>query len=140
MPILNYTTTIAATKTVGEIQAMLGKAGATRIMMDLEKGEPTALVFELAAKPFRMPCRWEQVYKVIMRDDKIPARLSTHEQAKRIAWRIIKDWTEAQLALIQTGMVSAEEVFLPYQIVGSSGETVWDVYVRSDRMLPLQEG
>lgn len=36
-------------------------------------------------------------------------------------------------------MVAAEEVFLPYQIVGRGGETVYEVYLRSDRMLPLRE-
>jgi hypothetical protein len=139
MPILNYTTQIAASKTVGEIQAMLGKAGATRLMLDLEAGEPVALIFELQHRPFRLPCRHDEVFKVIKSDYSIPAKLRTPEQARRVAWRIIKDWTAAQLALIETGMVAAEEVFLPYQIVTQSGETVYEVYLRSDRMLPLQE-
>lgn len=68
MPILNYTTQIAASKTVGEIQTMLGKAGATRLMLDLVGGEPVVLVFELQKRPFRLPCRHEEVFKVIKGD------------------------------------------------------------------------
>ena len=38
----------------------------------------------------------------------------TREQAHRVAWRIVKDWLEAQLALIQTEMVRLDQVMLPY--------------------------
>jgi hypothetical protein len=48
------------------------------------------------------------------------------EQATRVAWRILKDWIEAQLALIQTGMVSVEQVFLPFA-QSSSGKTLCEV-------------
>ena len=37
------------------------------------------------------------------------------QQANRTAWRIIKEWILAQMALIETEMVSVEEVFLPLQ-------------------------
>ena len=40
------------------------------------------------------------------------------EQAFRTAWRIIKDWGEAQLALLETEMVDFEEVFMPYILSG----------------------
>ena len=33
------------------------------------------------------------------------------------AWRIILRWTQAQMALIETGMVSAAEVFHPYMMI-----------------------
>ena len=37
MPILNYTTTIAALKTAGEVQAMLAKHGAEAIDVDTDE-------------------------------------------------------------------------------------------------------
>ena len=40
MTVLNYTTKIAASKTVGEIQAMLAKHGASRIATDYHDGGP----------------------------------------------------------------------------------------------------
>lgn len=42
-----------------------------------------------------------------------------HEWSRRVAWRQILRWVEAQLALIETGMAKAQEVFLPYAIVGN---------------------
>ena len=40
--------------------------------------------------------------------------------AKRVAWRQILRWVQAQLAMIDTGMVKSEEVFLPYAMVNAS--------------------
>lgn len=72
MPILNYTTTIAAGKTVGEIQAMLTKAGAKRIMVEnSDKREPVALTFELNGYSYRLPCRHEAVTKLLYRDPNV---------------------------------------------------------------------
>ncbi len=38
-------------------------------------------------------------------------------QSVRTAWRIVKDWVEAQMALVETKMVSTQEVFLPYTVM-----------------------
>lgn len=38
-------------------------------------------------------------------------------QAVRTAWRIVKDWVEAQMALVETRMVTTQEVFLPYAVM-----------------------
>jgi hypothetical protein len=134
MPILNYTTTIAPAKTVGEIQAMLAKAGATRILTEYEQGAPAAISFELKPYQYRLPCRFEGIARVIYRDRDIPPRLRTAEQAQRVAWRIIKDWIEAQLAIIQSQMVTPDEVFLPYRL-NVDGETLYQVITREDRLI-----
>lgn len=52
----------------------------------------------------------------------------TTEQAARVGWRIIKDWIEAQLALVQTQMVTLDQVFLPYART-NTGETVYQRYI-----------
>ena len=38
-------------------------------------------------------------------------------QAVRTAWRIVKDWVEAQMALVKTQMATTQEVFLPYAVM-----------------------
>ena len=38
-------------------------------------------------------------------------------QAVRTAWRIVKDWVEAQMALVETQMVTTRDVFLPYAVM-----------------------
>ena len=47
------------------------------------------------------------------------------KQAERTAWRIVKEWVVAQMALIETEMVDMEEVFLPYMLAGD--RTLYDV-------------
>ena len=140
MPILNYTTTIAATKTVAEIQQILAKAGAEQVIVRYGKtGEPTALVFELGGEMYMLPCRAEAVLATLRKTSGIPLRLKTPEQALRVAWRIVKDWVEAQAAIIATGMVKVEEVLLPYMIM-QDDKTVYDSYVeqRAERLLTVK--
>jgi hypothetical protein len=43
----------------------------------------------------------------------------------RTAWRIIKDWVQAQLALVEINMVTVPQVFLPYAIM-QDGRTLWE--------------
>lgn len=134
MPILNYTTSVAASKTVAEIQTILAKTGCNRVLIEYAKGEPAALMFELQEHQYRLPCRDTAVLKALRGDSTVQPRYCSPEHARKVAWRILKDWVEAQTALIKVGMVSPDEVFLPYQIT-SSGETVYEVYARSDRLL-----
>ena len=57
------------------------------------------------------------------------------EQANRTAWRIIKEWIPAQMALIETEMVTVEEVFLPYMLTGK--QTLYQALSNGDlKMLP----
>ena len=67
----------------------------------------------------------------------MPPRYSTPEHAERVAWRIVKDWLEAQLAIIRTEMVTLDQVMLPY-MVGDEGHTVYELY--RDRQLALGTG
>jgi hypothetical protein len=125
MGILNYTTEIAASKTIGEVQAMLVKAGARKIMTDYDgEGNPTTISFLVATtwgeRGFILPANIESVYRVLERQadqKKIATRYATKEQASRVGWRIIKDWVEAQIAIIETEMVTLDQVMLPYMIV-----------------------
>ena len=50
---------------------------------------------------------------------------ATQEQAERVAWRILKDWIEAQMALLDIEMVRFEEIFLPY-IETQNGQTIYE--------------
>jgi len=50
----------------------------------------------------------------------------TREHAARVAWRICKDWIEAQLAIVDAEMADMMEIFLPYAQT-ESGETLYEV-------------
>ena len=48
-------------------------------------------------------------------------------QAERTAWRNVRDWIMAQMAIIEAGQVAMEEIFLPY-LTDSRGRTMYQLY------------
>jgi hypothetical protein len=130
MAILNYTTSIKTEKTASEIQAKLAKAKAQAVMCEFDdEGVMSAMSFRLTTPYgvifFRLPANIDGVWKALKADGNVPKRLRTKEQAARVAWRIVKDWIEAQLAIVEAGMAEMTEVFLPYA-QGQDGRTMYD--------------
>jgi hypothetical protein len=140
--ILNYTTQVDAAKTVGEVQQILAAHGAKQVIVAYKEGRPDAIAFLVSTRfgdrPFLLPARPSAVLATLkeeLRKRRIQPRFVTVAQAERIAWRQIKDWVEAQLALIRTGMVTMDEVFLPYlQLNGNL--TAYEALVESRLALP----
>jgi len=135
MPILNYTTKVPVNRTIGEIQGRLAKYGAKGILCEYdETGEPHQMTFSIDTPHglvyFRLPANIPGVSKALS-DDKC-YRDEAH--ARRVAWRILKDWIEAQLAIIEAGMAELSQVFLPYAQT-ESGDTVYEVFKHGDLKL-----
>ena len=124
MPILNYTTGIDPHKTVGEVAQMLAKAGATDVLMQYQNGMPVGINFSIHAVQFRLPCNYRGVHQALQNAN-VERRYRTEEQALRVGWRILKDWIEAQLAIIEAGLASTQEVFFPYALL-PSGESIYE--------------
>lgn len=120
------TTMIDAAKTVSEIQATLGRYGASAILTEYEDGDVSAVSFQVKVNgqsvPFRLPCRWQSIFKFLVGEEFHPVKhkdfIKSIPQSKRVAWRQILRWVQAQLALTETDMVSIQEVFLPYLQTG----------------------
>ena len=129
-PPLNYTTTIPVTRTVGECTQLLADAGADMVSTTYEDRKPVGIAFRLvtagAPRDFMMPVNIDGVHNLLKNAD-YPASVKTadlskyvtREHASRVAWRVIKDWLEAQLALIAAGMASLDQVMLPFMQVES---------------------
>lgn len=131
MPILNYTTKIDSHKTIMEITQMLSKAGATKIIIDNNEdtsGMPTQISFcirlDNTTLLFALPCNYHGVRSAMNKNKKIPRSMCTDEQAQRVAWRILKDWVAAQLAIVEAEVAALPEVFLPY-CVTKDGDTLY---------------
>lgn len=139
MGLLNYSTTIEAAKTVGEIQNILAKHGARTVVINYAAdGVIEALSFKVTT-PYgdigiRLPVDPNSVLKVLQRE--APRRYVNRQQAIRVAWRIVKDWVEAQMAILSTEMVRMEQIFLPYVIM-PSGKTLYDAMIDSRFQLPV---
>lgn len=135
---VNYSTQISAAKTVGEMQAMLAEAGAQRIAVEYENGSPSALSFQLETvhgiRIFTLPVNIDAMHQLLIQKERrgqlktgLKSVRSSREQAERVAWRIMKDWLAAQLALIDSAMVDITQVMLPYLRV-SEDRTLYDAY------------
>ena len=141
MPILNYTTKIESSKTVSEIQSILGRKGASHVSVDFQNGKATAVTFGLSlegmALNFRLPCNIEGVGNALRREKKNSAARD-RAQCERIAWRIVKDWVEAQMALVEAGQAEVSEVFMPYA-VHNDGQTFFEHFKSNQLALSAGE-
>lgn len=152
--IKNYSTTIDEGKTVGEIMGLLAGKGARSIQIGYDQqGRPDNVSFILEVDkvpvPFKLPCNFEGVWRAIassykdrMARNRYERNPANRQQARRIAWRIIKDWVAAQLALIEAEQATMAQVFLPY-VVSNNGMTMYDNFmlqVSSTKALPAGPG
>ncbi len=140
MAILNYTTEVDCEKTIGIIQKILVKHGAHKITTDYKNGIPSEVTFCLTLNGstvgFKLPANYSGVLKAMREDAKVPRSKCTDEQAQRVAWRIVKDWVEAQMAIVEAQLADMAEVFLPYAIT-KHGTTLYKE-VQNNGMLMLE--
>jgi hypothetical protein len=138
MPILNFTTKIDAWKTVNEIQQILAKHSITHFSIKNEGSFPVGLSFTIdyngTPLNFLLPSNYQGVLKCLRQDRKVPNSSKNEEQALRTSWRIVKDWVEAQLAMVQANLAPIQEVFMPYLIINSTGQTLSDKLLNGDGM------
>jgi hypothetical protein len=138
--IANYSTTVTARKSIGEIQGILVAHGAKHILMDYEQEMPVGLAFIVETPygevPFRIPANIDRV-QAVLNKQRVRTQVS-EEMATRVAWRILKDWVRAQMAILDTEMVTIDQVFLPYMEVGEKGKTLYEFM--QDYHLQLPQG
>lgn len=127
MAIKNYTTKVDAYTSIGEIQGALARHGATKIMIDYDNGNPQAIAFGIdtpaGPRGFRLPAAVDGTLRVFAAQ-KIKA---DREQAEMTAWRNVRDWVLAQMALIESCDVPMQQIFLPY-MADDRGRTVYELY------------
>lgn len=77
----------------------------------------------------RLPANVPAIYEVL-KEQKRSGKIKTnpdYAQTECVAWRILKDWVEAQMAILESRMVYFEEIFLPY-IINKQGQTFFQLY------------
>ena len=141
-PLMDYTSKVPVSRTISQIQAKLVEHGVRAVMMEYgDDGRITALAFNVKMPngelPIRLPIDAAATLRVLQRqadNREIPGRYAKEEHAYRVAWRIIKDWIEAQMSLLETEMVRMEEIFLPY-VITPGGKTVYQVMAEKHFLL-----
>lgn len=141
MPILNYTTKISSTRTISEIQNILAKHGAKAVLTEYDDaGNAEALSFKVVTQQgelgFRLPINTEALQSILIRQN-VDRRFREYDHAVKVAWRILKDWVEAQMAILEAEMVEMAQIFLPYMVT-PSGQTLYSVM--RNRGFYLEEG
>lgn len=142
MPLLMYTTSVPAARTVAKIQALLVKAGARGIAYQYdEAGVLVGMSFAVRApygdQTYTLPSNVEKVRAVLLRQ-KVSPRYSTVEHAARVAWRILQEWVAAQLALIETETVGLDQIMLPFAHADAQGTTVYERFVEMRGVAALE--
>lgn len=143
MALKNYTS--EGRGTFDKIQNILTTHGANKIVYDYNpEGTLKAITFGLDINGqqagFRLPALVENVAEILYggkdrwgRTKKITN--TQREQAYKTAWANIRDWIDAQMALVDTRQVKLEQVFLPY-LVQKNGNTLFENIISdSSRLL-----
>jgi len=142
MPLKNSTS--RSQNTFDKIQRVLAENGAKKIMYDYSsdgKLESISFAIELKGKPigFRLPANIDKVVEIMYGgkdhwgQTKKPSD-AQREQAYKTGWANIRDWIDAQLALVKTQQVEIAQVFLPYMVT-KNGKTLYDQVVTDPSFL-----
>jgi len=121
----NFTTKINTDKTIMEIEQILLKFGAQGIYKEYVGSRISGLIFMLVRGgqkiPFKIPMSIEKSRTVVVKavkDGRLPQRFMQEplrtDQGERVAWRIIKDWIDSQLSLMEMELADPIEILLPY--------------------------
>lgn len=127
------TTKVSSEQTAGEITRVLAKGGAKQIMIEYGADQQaTGITFAIEISgqsiAYKLPIRVGPVFALLHKERRHSHwkyKDADQEQAVRTAWRQVLRWVEAQLALVQTGMVDVREVFTAYMLCGT-GETLYE--------------
>jgi len=134
----NYTTDISAERSISEIEKFLTLFGAEAVIKRYTPGgRVESLMFQLQGDAFKLPANVKGVEEVLYKSSRSAhsgdGAKRREERSCRVAWRIIKDWTHAQLSLIASGQAQPQEIFLGYMFDGK--RTLFQKY-EADKLLP----
>ena len=134
----NYTSDVAVHVTIARIEAVLLRCRVSGITKEYgPNGEMLALIFHIPSPngqplAIRLPANEEAALRALwldyVGDDKLSADGNTimyngrklkkkahfREQARRTAWKMMQDWIEVQMSMIQMQQADQLQVFLPY--------------------------
>jgi len=130
--------------TFDKIQKILSSHGANKIMFDYKRdGTLEAITFGLdidgMQMGFRMPALVENVVEIIYggkdrygRSKKITN--AQKQQAYFTAWANIRDWIDAQMALVETKQAKVQDVFLSFAVM-KDGRTLSQHFEENHNLL-----
>lgn len=124
----NYTSDVPVHTTIGRIEAVLIRCGATGIAKEYAPGaKVVAVTFRIdmdgKEQVVRIPANEDAVHEALWEDycrtvrSRRKGRADFRDQAERTAWKLMQDWIEVQMSMVMMKQADVLEVFLPF---------VWD--------------
>jgi hypothetical protein len=125
---------VPAERSARAISAELVTIGATQISLRYRSGEVVGLTWSMPVRGtdvnFAMPARTAGVLKSLLERQKGPVsaerRQQLEERARRIAWRALLHWVEAQVVLAKSGIVEPAEPFCAYAM--DHGKSLYECF------------
>jgi hypothetical protein len=138
MPLKDYTTIVSVSRSITEITKALVMAGARGIAQEYDDDARVVGLEFVIPMPdgvgrYVLPVRASAVQQVLL-EQRVDQKYRSIEHADRVAWRIMRDWILAQLAIIETQMVSLPQVMLPYMRT-NDGATIFE-HFQAQHALP----
>lgn len=120
--IKNYTSQVPASRSVQYIENKLVVHGAKQIMKEYDDEKRLSgicFIINVDGKewPFKLPARMEQCEAIFRARVKKPTQDTEKRikaQAERTSWKLLSDWVDIQMSLIELGQAEFLEIFLPY--------------------------
>lgn len=151
----NYTSEVPVSKTINRIESVLIRCGVLRITKEYgPQSEVTAIRFHIPVNgtgemSVRLPADREKALDALWLNyangDKLSPdgktlawsphkkkkRSDFADQAERTAWKIVQDWIEIQMSMVQMRQAEQVEVFMPY---------IWDDRSKTTLFGRLKQG
>ena len=136
MPLKNYTSSIAASRSISFIENKLASCGAQQIMKSYDDRQMVkSICFVIPVDgnnmPFMLEAQVAECEKVLEGMLTQRARPETRKkipaQAERTAWKILADWVEAQMARIELSQVDFMQMFMHCLFDESKNQTLYQI-------------
>jgi hypothetical protein len=133
--IRNYTSSVAADKSILSIERTLIDMGARNIAKEYSpEGKVCQISFSIpygdGNTPYKLPAKQDPIKKLFLSQYRRPTQAqikSCEEQAERTAWKNVKEWVELQATMIKLEQVEFMEVFMPYMYSMEKGKTLFQI-------------
>lgn len=136
--IKNYTSSVPAAVSISQIEQKLVAFGATDISKRYNAAKQVEMfLFRIPAAggmvPICLPARVDQVFQRLKNDyirsvskPKDSTIENLRAQSERTAWKIMKDWVDIQLSLIELDQAELVEIFLPFVWSAEKDQTFFE--------------
>jgi hypothetical protein len=134
--IKNYTSQVPSSRSVNRIEELLVMHGAKNILKiydDARRLTGIAFIMQMPGSgnemPFKLPAKVDKVEQKLRSVIKKPRKGTLNkvgEQAERTAWRLLSEWVEVQLSLVELDQAEFIEIFMPYIYNHSTQQTYFE--------------